>query len=107
MDKIAPLSEVRGNLSGIISELKKDRRRVVVTVHGKPAAVIMSPEEVETLEITSDPELMASLRRAVEDVKAGRVVSHEELFGARQSARRPATGGIKIGKAFRKTSPSK
>ena len=85
MDKIRPLSEVRSNLSGIISNLEKNRLRVVVTVHGKPAAVIMSPEELETLEITADAELLSSLRRAIEDVNAGRMVSHKELFRAKRT----------------------
>ena len=85
MDKIAPLSEVRGNLSGIISRMENDRKRLIVTVHGKAAAVIISPEELETLEITADAELLSSLRRALEDVKAGRLVSHKELFRAKRT----------------------
>lgn len=85
MDKIRPLSEVRGNLSGIISKLENDRRRLIVTVHGKPAAVIISPEELETLEITADAELVSSLSRALEDVKAGSLVSHKELFRAKRT----------------------
>ena len=79
MDKIAPLSQVRSNLSGIISQLEKDRRRVVVTVHGKPAAVIISLEELETLETSADTKLLLSLRRALEDVKAGRLVSNKSI----------------------------
>jgi prevent-host-death family protein len=85
MDKIRPLSEVRSNLSGIVSRMRSDRRRLVVTVHGKPAAVIVSPEEIETLEITADAELLDSLRRALEDVRAGRLVRHKELFRAKRT----------------------
>jgi prevent-host-death family protein len=85
MDKIAPLSEVRSNLSGIISKLRSDHKRVIVTVHGKPGAVIISLEELETLETRADTKLLSSLRRALEDVKEGRLVSHEELFGGKRT----------------------
>ena len=81
MDKIAPLSEVRSNLSGIVSELARSKKRLIVTRNGKPAAVIISPEELETLEILADSDLAKSLSRAIENAAAGRLVSHEELFG--------------------------
>ena len=81
MEKIAPLSEVRSNLSGIVSKVASTYKRLVVTRNGKPAAVIISPEELETLEIMADAGLVRSLNRAIEDMNAGRLVSHEDLFG--------------------------
>ena len=41
-------------------------------------------EDRETFEILSDIELVQSLKRAEEDIKAGRLHSHEEVFGIRQ-----------------------
>ena len=79
MDKIAPLSQVRSSLSGIISKLQSDHKRVIVTAHGKPAAVIISLEELETLETSADTKLLSSLRRALEDVKTGRLVSSKSI----------------------------
>ena len=81
MEKIAPLSEVRSNLSEIVSKVAGTYKRLVVTRNGKPAAVIISPEELETLEIMADAGLVRSLNRAIEDMNAGRLVSHEDLFG--------------------------
>jgi prevent-host-death family protein len=99
MDKIAPLSEVRSNLSGIISQLEKDRRRVIVTVHGKPAAVIISPEELETLETSADTKLLSSLRRRFRSIhfytRYGRHIGHiastarNNAKGKRASRRSP------------------
>jgi antitoxin YefM len=50
--------------------------RVVITKHGHPSAVMLSLEDLESLEETlavlSDPELMAAIREANTDVAAGR-----------------------------------
>jgi PHD/YefM family antitoxin component YafN of YafNO toxin-antitoxin module len=35
---------------------------------------------IETLEIMSDPELMESIRRGLEDIKKGDVIDFEELM---------------------------
>ncbi len=81
MDKIASISDVRARLPEIVSLIeKKKRTRYVITRGGKPAAVILSPEELETLEILADKKLMLSLLKAEEDVRAGRIVSYEDVF---------------------------
>ncbi len=55
----------------------------VITVNGKPAAILISNDEYEslkeTLEIMSDPKLMKNIREAEEDVKAGRVYDWDEV----------------------------
>ncbi len=81
MDTIASLSYVRNHLPGLVMSLgKKKRRRVVITRYGSASAVLMSPEEVETLEIMADRNLLTSLLKAEEDERAGRLLRHEELF---------------------------
>ena len=49
---------------------------MVITKHGRPAAVMLSLEDLESLEetlaILSDPELLASIRQADTEVAAGR-----------------------------------
>ncbi len=42
---------------------------------------MISQNERETLEIMADMELINSLIRAEEDIKAGRLYSHKEVFG--------------------------
>jgi antitoxin YefM len=81
MDKIAPISYVRAHLPELISGLGKGKRkRVIVTRNGHPAAVMLSPEELETLEILADKKLMLSILRAEEDERAGRLVEHGDIF---------------------------
>ena len=55
--------------------------RVLITKNGRPAAVLIAPEDleslVETIEILSDPEAMAAIRDA--QGGAGEVTSGEEM----------------------------
>lgn len=71
-----PLAEVKDRLSEVVERVRKQHGRVVITKHGRPAAVLVSTEDLEsleeTLEIMSDPELMAAIREAEADVAAGR-----------------------------------
>lgn len=71
------LAQVKSHLSEVIDDVENEHRRVVITKHGKPAAVLMSAEDLEaiedTLDLLSDPNAMASLRRAEKDVSEGRV----------------------------------
>jgi antitoxin YefM len=63
-----PLAEVKNRLSEVVERLEREHGRVVITKHGRPAAVMLSLEDLESLEETlavlSDPELLATLREA-------------------------------------------
>ncbi len=77
-------SDARTNFYDLADEASKNSRRFTITLHGKPSVVIMSLDEVESLEETidvmSDPELVESIRRGEEDIKAGRVYTLEEVI---------------------------
>ena len=60
--------------------------RYVVSEEGEPQAVILSLETfgrlMETLNVMSDQELMASIERARAQLRNGQsLLTHEELFG--------------------------
>lgn len=80
-----PLAEIKKRLSEIVDGVEQRHDRVVLTRNGRPAAVIMSPADLEaleeTLEILSNPTAMREIRRAERDVEAGKVVGAEELRG--------------------------
>ncbi|MBI4387239.1 MAG: type II toxin-antitoxin system Phd/YefM family antitoxin [Elusimicrobia bacterium] len=81
MTKIAPVSYVRAHLPELVAALGKKRRgRVIITRNGTASAVLMSPEELETIEILADKKLMLSLLKAEEDERALRLVEHEDIF---------------------------
>lgn len=87
-----PLADVKNRLSEVIERLEREHGRVIVTKHGRPAAVMLSLEDLEsleeTLEILSDPKLLDEVRKGDRDVKAGRTVrpSRDDLL-ARRSGR--------------------
>jgi antitoxin YefM len=81
--KTLPLTEVRRDLPNIVDEVLKSQEHVVITKHGKPAAVVMSSDEFEswqeTIEILSDASAMRALRQSERDIKAGRVHRWEDV----------------------------
>jgi antitoxin YefM len=77
-----PLADVKNRLSEVVERLEREHGRVVITKHGRPAAVMLSLEDLETLEILSDPVVMNAIREAEGDVAAGRTgtISKEEAL---------------------------
>lgn len=80
MDHIMPISEVRENLSEIVKKIAHMRKHLIITRNGKAEAVLLSPEELETLEIKADQKLLQSIVRAEEDIQKGRLYSHQDIF---------------------------
>lgn len=84
-----PLADVKNRLSEVIERLEREHGRVIVTKHGRPAAVMLSIEDLEsleeTLEILSDSQLLKDIRGGDRDVKAGRTerLSKEQLLARR------------------------
>lgn len=83
MSQTLPLAEIKAHLSEIVDRVEREHERIVLTRNGRPAAVIMSPEDLEaledTLELLSDPTALSAIAAAREDVAAGRVVTADEL----------------------------
>jgi prevent-host-death family protein len=79
-----PLSHVKAHLSEITDRVEGQHDRIVVTRKGRPAAVLVSPEDLESLEetlaILSDPELMQQVRESEAELERGeKGVTLEEL----------------------------
>jgi antitoxin YefM len=85
-----PLAEVKNRLSEVVDRLEREHGRVVITKHGRPAAVMLSLEDLESLEetlaILSDPELMSAIQEADAEVAAGRAtrLSEQEALAERE-----------------------
>jgi prevent-host-death family protein len=47
-----PLAEVRNKLSEVVDNVEREHDRVVITRHGRPAAVVLSVDDLESLEET-------------------------------------------------------
>lgn len=80
MDYIMPISEVRGKLPELIKKISQVGKHLIITRNGKAEAVMLSPEELETLEIKTDQQLLRSILRAEEDAKLGKLHAHKDIF---------------------------
>lgn len=72
------LAQAKAHLSELVEDVETEHRRVVITKHGRPSAVVLSVEDLEaleeTLDLLSDPEALADLREAAEARQTGGTV---------------------------------
>ena len=65
---VQPLRHVRDHLSEVVDRVEAQHERVTITRNGRPAAVIISPEDLaqleETVSVLSDPDALADIREA-------------------------------------------
>ena len=65
------LADAKNRLSELVAAVQGTWERVTITKNGRPAAVLIAPDDLEslleTLEIFSDPEAMAAIREAQTD----------------------------------------
>lgn len=86
------LAEAKSHLSELIVRVHSQHERVTVTVHGKPSAVLIAPEDLESLEetiaILSDPETLSRLASSEAELARGEGESEEQLVEAMSARRR-------------------
>lgn len=82
-----PLAEIKNRLSEFVERVASQHDRVTITRNGRPAAVLVSPDDLESLEETlsvlGDSAELKALREGLADLDAGRVVSLEDLKAGR------------------------
>ena len=71
-----PISEVKARLSEMADRVERQHDRILVTRNGRPSFVLMSPDDLEsleeTLDIMSDPELVESIRESRREAAEGK-----------------------------------
>lgn len=82
-----PLAEIKNRLSEFVERVASQHDRVTITRNGRPAAVLVSPEDLESLEETlsvlGDSGELKALQQGLADLDAGRVVTLEDLKAGR------------------------
>ena len=67
------LSEAKMKLSELIEKVQSTDLEIVITKNGRPAAVLVSPDEFEgwreTIAIKSDADLMAEIQKGIAALK--------------------------------------
>jgi antitoxin YefM len=95
MPETLPLSSVKSHLSEIVDRVEGEHDRVVVTRNGRPAAILISPEDLdgleETLAIMSDPALMAQIQESEQALLDGDPGSTLDELQTKLELRRDAT----------------
>jgi antitoxin YefM len=87
-----PLSAVKARLSEIADEVDRTHDRVHITRNGREYAVLMSAEDLEsieaTLELLADPQAMAEIQQADAAIVAGEGTSGAEMAALMAERRR-------------------
>ena len=72
--KTVPLSEAKDKLSALVEEADKTHEIIQITRHGHPSAVLMSADDLESLQETlhwlSQPDIRTDLEQARRDMKS-------------------------------------
>ena len=75
MSEVLPFSEVKAHLSELADRVEVEHDRIMVTRNGRPSFVLMSPDDLEsleeTLDIVRDDDLMKSLRQSRKEAARG------------------------------------
>lgn len=82
MIKTLPITEVRNNLPSLVDKAQKRMDEYIITVSGKPAAILMSIDEYEswkeTEAIMSDPKLVEAIKKGEKEIDEGKGIPWEE-----------------------------
>jgi antitoxin YefM len=85
MAKTLPISEAKMKLGELVAGLAAGEEEIIITRHGRPAAVLVAPEAYEalkeTLTILANPQALAQIKNAQAYFDAGqRGLSLDEVF---------------------------
>jgi antitoxin YefM len=84
MSNLVAISDARANLPELVNKVSDNLDRFVITVNGQPKAVLVSEEELESLEETAEilaiPGAKEAIDRGVEQAKKGEVRPLEDIL---------------------------
>jgi prevent-host-death family protein len=87
-----PLSEAKARLSALVDEVVRTHDRIVVTRKGRPAVVILSVDDLEsieeTLEIMSEAGAVQQIKDSAVGAKCGDFVTVAQLRADVEARRR-------------------
>ena len=76
-EDILPLGVFKARAAQVLHKLREVQRPLVITQHGKPVAVLLTPEEFDRL--AAYDRFMDAVQEGLADAEAGRVVTDQAL----------------------------
>ncbi len=77
---IKPITDFRNNAKDILEQAHSTKRPIVITQHGKSAAVLIDIEEYQR--IKDRLELLEAIARSKTDFENGKFVNHDQAMKA-------------------------
>ena len=77
-EDVIPVTDFRANAAELIQKMKKTRRPLILTQHGRSAAVVEDMKEYE--DRLERLELLEAIVRGLQAAEKGELVSHEEAM---------------------------
>ncbi|MBU1052788.1 MAG: type II toxin-antitoxin system Phd/YefM family antitoxin [Proteobacteria bacterium] len=74
---IVPVAEFKVQVSKYLKNIKTTGRPMVITQNGKPAGVLLTPDDFE--ELIYQKSLMESISRGISDLEKGNIFTTEQL----------------------------
>jgi prevent-host-death family protein len=82
-EETLPLAEIKKRLSEMVDKVEQHHDRIVLTRRGRPAAVLISPDDLEsmeeTLELLSTPGALAEIKQAQAEIDEGLGINSADL----------------------------
>ena len=81
--RMVPLAEAKDKLSALVDDAESTHDIITITKHGRPAAVLMSADDLESLRETlfwlAKPGIADAIADAEREYSAGRTASGDQL----------------------------
>lgn len=74
---VQPLSAFRANAAGFLDQVRSTKRPLVLTQHGKSAAVVLDVDEYEAL--IDEIEVIRGIRQAKAELARGEGIPHDDV----------------------------
>lgn len=86
MSEVSSLAEAKAHLSELVARVGEQHERITVTVRGRPMAVLLAVDDLESLEetiaILSDPAALRALDEADAELVRGEGETQDSLAAA-------------------------
>lgn len=75
---VQPLSAFRANAAGFLDQVRATKRPLVLTQHGRSAAVVLDVDQYEAL--VEELEVVRDIRTARAEIEGGEGIPHDDVI---------------------------